>query len=210
VLDVVVALEWRGYPLDVLDDGLRGRIDAALHQHRIGACRQVAQTLGHDRLGDDGRRGRAVASDVVGLGRRLLEHLGAHVLEVVLELDLLGHRDAVVGDGRRAPLLVDGHVAAARTECDPHRVGEGIDTGLQLPTRLGIKDEILSGHGFRVLLRRTAISYQLSAISYQPYALTALRLARSPRPFAGETCETQTIRLSSARVAPRMLATPVR
>ena len=52
--------------------------------------------------------------------------------------------------------------------------------------------------------------YQLSAISYQPYALTALRLARSPRPFAGETCETQTIRLSSARVAPRMLATPVR
>ena len=32
----------------------------------------------------------------------LLHHLRAHVLELVLELDLLGDGDAVLGDGRRA------------------------------------------------------------------------------------------------------------
>src|SRR5215471_7621618 len=87
-----------------------------------------------------------VACYVVGLGRRLLEHLGAHVLEVVFELDLLGDGDAVVGDRGRAPLLVDGHVAAARAEGNSDGVGEGVNTRLQLATRLGIENEVLSGH----------------------------------------------------------------
>jgi hypothetical protein len=67
-----------------------------------------------DRLGEHRGGGGAVAGHVVGLGRRLLQELGAHVGEVVVELDLLGDRDAVVGDGRGAELLVEGDVAALR------------------------------------------------------------------------------------------------
>ena len=123
-----------------------GGVDAALHQHRVGAGGQVAQAFGDDRLGQHGRGGGAVAGDVVGLGGGLLEHLGAHVLEVVLELDLLGDGHAVVGDGGRAPLLVDGHVAAARAEGDLDGVGEGVDADLELSARLGVENEIFSGH----------------------------------------------------------------
>ena len=148
MLDVVVALDRRGLLLDLVDDGGGRGVDAALHQHRVGAGGQVAQTFGDDRLGEHGRGGRAVAGDVVGLGRRLLEHLGAHVLEVVLELDLLGDGDAVVGDRGRAPLLVDGDVAAAWAEGDLDGVGEGVDAGLELAARLGVENEILGGHVF--------------------------------------------------------------
>ena len=72
------------------------------------------RALGVDRLRQHGGGGGAVAGDVGGLGGDLLHHLRAHVLEPVLELDLLGDGDAVLGDRRRAPLLLDDDVAAAR------------------------------------------------------------------------------------------------
>ena len=96
------------------DDGLGGLVEAALHLHRVGAGGDVLQTLVHDRLGQHGGGGGAVAGDVVGLGRGFLEKLRAHVLERIVELDVLGDGDAVVGDGRRAVLLVEGDVAALR------------------------------------------------------------------------------------------------
>ena len=58
----------------------------------------------------------AVAGNVLGLGRRFLEQLRAHVLERVVELDVLGDGHAVVGDGGRAVLLVERDVAALGAE----------------------------------------------------------------------------------------------
>ena len=47
-------------------------------------------------------------------------HLRAHVLEFVLELDLLGHRNAVLGDGRGAERALEHDVADRRTRhCRP-------------------------------------------------------------------------------------------
>ena len=60
----------------------------------------AAEALVEDGLGEDGGGGGAVAGDVGGLGGDLLDHLGAHVLVLVLQLDLLGDGDAVLGDGR--------------------------------------------------------------------------------------------------------------
>ena len=51
----------------------------------------------------------------------------AHVLELVLDLDLLGDGDAVLGDARRAKGLLEQHVAALGTERDPDGVGEDVD-----------------------------------------------------------------------------------
>ena len=53
-------------------------------------------------LSEDGCRGGAVSGNVRGLGCDLLYHLRAHVLELVLKLDFLGNRYAVLGDERRA------------------------------------------------------------------------------------------------------------
>jgi hypothetical protein len=51
----------------------------------------------------------------------------AHVLELVLEFDLLGDGDAVLGDARRAERLVNDNIAALGTKRDLHRVGEDVD-----------------------------------------------------------------------------------
>jgi len=72
----------------------------------------------HQSLGQhSGRRG-PVTGDIVGLGRHLLGQLSAEVFVRVVELDFAGHRDAIIGDGRRTPLLVQHDVAALRTEGD--------------------------------------------------------------------------------------------
>ena len=77
---------------------------------RVGAGRHVPQALADHRLGQHGGGGGAVAGHVVGLGRDLLDQLGAEVLVRVGELDLLGDRHAVVGDQR-----------ARRTSCRGRR-----------------------------------------------------------------------------------------
>ena len=72
----------------------------------------------HDRLGEHGGGGGAVAGRVVGLLGDLAHHLGAHVLELVLELDLLGDGDAVLGDAgsadRKSTRLNSSHIAVSR------------------------------------------------------------------------------------------------
>ena len=73
-------------------------IGLAAGRHRLGA-------FADDRLRQHGRGGGAVAGDVGGLGGDLLHHLRAHVLELVLELDLLGDGHAVLGDARGAEAI---------------------------------------------------------------------------------------------------------
>ncbi len=115
--------------LERLDDALDRLVDAALDLHRVVARRDELAALAVDGLREDGRRRRAVAGDVAGLGRDLAHHLRAHVLEAVLELDLLGDGHAVLGDRRRAEALLDDDVAALGAERDLHRVGQRVDAG---------------------------------------------------------------------------------
>src|SRR5262249_23757691 len=76
---------------------------------------------------EHGRRGRAVAGEVTGLDRDLLDHLRAHVLELVGELDFLRDGHAVLGDAGCTERLVEHHVAALGAERDAHRVREDVD-----------------------------------------------------------------------------------
>jgi hypothetical protein len=68
-----------------------------------------------------------VAGDVRRLARDFADHLRAHVLERVLEVDFLGDGDAVLGDGGGAELLVEDDVASFGAEGHLDRIGEGID-----------------------------------------------------------------------------------
>ena len=118
--------------LELVDDRLDGLLDAALEAHRVVARGHHLRALGEDRAREHGRGGGAVAGDVGGLGGDLLHHLRAHVLELVLELDLLGDRDAVLGDVRRAEGLLEDDVAAAGAERDGDGVGEDVDAAQDL------------------------------------------------------------------------------
>src|SRR4029450_9462928 len=74
-----------------------------------------------------GRRRRAVTGDVRRLAGDFAHHLRAHVLERILQLDLLGDGDAVLGDRGGAELLVEDDVAPLGAERDLDRVGELVD-----------------------------------------------------------------------------------
>ena len=120
-------------------------LDALLQDHRVRAGRHVAQALAHHRPREHGRGRGAVTGDVVGLLGDFLDQLGADLLVRVLEVDLLGDRDAVVRDRGCAPLLLEDDVAALRAERDADGVGELVHARLERPTGvLGVGD--LLGH----------------------------------------------------------------
>src|SRR5215216_3683813 len=128
------------------DDRCDRAIDAALERHRVHAAGDVSESFTHDRLSEHGGRRGAVAGDVRRLGRDFLHHLRAHVLERVGQLDLLRDGDAVLGDRRRAELLVDDDVPAFRAEGDLHRVGELVDAALECRAGVTVELEIFRCH----------------------------------------------------------------
>ena len=99
-----------------------------------------------DRLGENGGGGGAVAGDVGGLGSDLAHHLGAHVLELVLELDLLGDGDAVLGDAGSAERLLEHDVAALGAERHLDGVGENVDAAQHLLARVLAKLDVFGSH----------------------------------------------------------------
>src|SRR3954449_1080601 len=121
----------RGDLLGVLDEvgdhGFHRHVDTALEVHRVHAGGNRLGAFAHDRLGQHGGGGGAVAGRVGRLGGHFAHHLGAHVLELVVKLDFLGDGDAVLGDAGGAERLVEHDVAALGTERDLHRVVENVD-----------------------------------------------------------------------------------
>ena len=85
--------------LQVLDDRLHGLVDAAANGRGIAPRGHVPQPFLEDRPGQHGGRGGAVAGNVGGLRGDLVDQLGAHILEAVVQLHLLADRDAVFGHG---------------------------------------------------------------------------------------------------------------
>jgi hypothetical protein len=95
-------------------------------------------------LSDDGVSencccGRSVTRLIAGLLRDLADHLGAHILELVGELDLLGDGDPVLGDARRAERLVEDDVAALGTERHPHRMSKNVNAAQHPVAGIGLE-----------------------------------------------------------------------
>ncbi|MNN21662.1 hypothetical protein D3C81_1349920 [compost metagenome] len=138
---------------DRLGDGLHfvqghgdGLVDAALQVHRVHAGGDGLKALLHDGLSQDGGGGGAVARVVVRLGGDFADHLGAHVLEGVFQLDLFGDRDAVLGRARGAEGLLDHDVAALRTERHLDGVSQDVDALQHLVAGVGVEFYDLSSH----------------------------------------------------------------
>ncbi len=157
--DLLLGLDVLGELGQLVGDGGDGGLDAPLEGHRVGTGRDVAQALTDQRLGQDGRRRRAVTGHVVGLLGDLLDQLSADLLVRVLELDLLGDAHTIVGDGGRAPLLLEDDVAALRAERHLDGVGEDVHAPLETAARLLVERDNL-GHSalssWTLTIRRAA------------------------------------------------------
>ena len=144
--DFLVRLDLLGALLEVGDDGFDRLLDAALQVHRVHAGGNRLRAFAHDGVGQDGGGGGAVAGRVVGLGGDFAHHLGAHVLELVGELDFLGDRHAVLGRARGAEALLDDDVAALGAQRHLHRVGENVDAAEQSLARVGAEFYVFGCH----------------------------------------------------------------
>src|SRR5690606_14755958 len=83
--------------LQLVHGGAHGLVDAALEVHRVHAGGNGLGAFADQGLGQHGGGGGAVAGVVGGLGRDFLDHLRAHVLELVGQFDFLGDGHAVLG-----------------------------------------------------------------------------------------------------------------
>ena len=129
--DVVGVLDLLAVGLDGLDRLGDCLAHAAADVHRVCTGGDILHALGDHGLCQNGCGGGAVACCVVGLGCDLTHQLCAHVLELVLQLDLLRDGDTIVGDDRGAELLAQHHVAALGAKGDLHGICQRVNTGAQ-------------------------------------------------------------------------------
>ena len=108
----------------------------------------VPEPVADDRLRQQGRGGGAVTRHVVGRRGDLAHELGALVLEDVLDLDLAGDGDAVVGDGGSAELLVENDVAPLGAEGHLDGVRDGVNAVLKRATGVLFVLQLLVSHLF--------------------------------------------------------------
>ncbi len=117
----VLVVDLLSQSVELTDDLLDRLLDAAGQGHGIGAGGDALEAFAVNGLGENGGGSGAVAGHVAGLAGRFFDQLGAHVLVGVLQLDFLGHGDAVLGNVRTSPTFVDNRIAAARSQGAAHR-----------------------------------------------------------------------------------------
>ena len=140
-----------GLFFQLLDQGGDGLVDATLQVHRVHAGGHVLHALTDDGLGQHGGGGGAVTGVVAGARSHFLDQLGAHVGLLVLQLDFLGHRDTVLGDGGGAEGTLQHHVAALGAEGDLDGVGQDVDAFDQLGTGFVAEIDLFCCHVWKLL-----------------------------------------------------------
>ena len=130
------------------------RRDSAVELSRIRAGSSVPQAFEGLRLGQQRRGGGTVTGDIVGFHRNGFHQLRTKVFERFRQVDVTRDGHAVVGDQRAAECLVQHHVATTWAEGDLDGIGERVDAGLQVLTRLLIKSNEFCHSGLLLLTFR--------------------------------------------------------
>ena len=142
-----VALGGLGRSLERGHHRRHGKVDALAQIDGFHAALIRLDAALDQRVGEHDGRGGAVAGDLVGLHRHFADHLRAHVLETVVQLDLGGDADAVAGHHRRADRPVDHGVHAFGAERRLDGGGQPEDATGERAAGLGIVKHDL-GHEF--------------------------------------------------------------
>ena len=167
--------------LDGLHSGGNSLAHAAADIHGVGTGGNVLHTLVDHGLCQHGSGGGAIACGIVGLGCNFTHQLCAHVLELVLQLDLFCNGNAIVGDDRCAELFAQHHIAALGAEGDLDGVSQGINTSAQcLASVLALLD--LLCHNKSLLYNANSIEKGKLSLPQQPKYRSGARWCTLRRP----------------------------
>src|SRR4029453_10905866 len=147
VADLFLGFDFLGRGEQFFDDCLNSLLDTALEGQGVGAGGNVAQAFLHQCLGENRSGGGTVASDVIRLLGNFLDQLSTDLLVRIVQLDLLGDGNTIVGDRGGAPLLFEDDVASTRAEGDLDGVGEDVQASLEAAACLFIKCNDLGHNG---------------------------------------------------------------
>src|SRR5690606_33495950 len=164
--------------LQLGDRGGDRLVDAALEVHRVHAGGDRLHALADEGLGQHGRGGGAVTGVVGGLGSGFLDHLRAHVLELVLQFDLLRHGRAGLGDGRGAEARVEHGVAALRAQGCLDGICEDVHAAHHLGARVLTETDFLGSH--LVQLRKKLVDW-MSGIAGRQARVAKMSSSRTTR-----------------------------
>src|SRR5208282_5938303 len=128
------------------DGDLDSTVDAALQIDCARTSSNVANALGKDRIGENRGGAGAITDGIASALSGLPDHLSAEIFAGILELDLLGDRDAVVTDHRQAEALLDQDALALGTERDPDGVGQRLRTTKETFPSLRLEMQFLVRH----------------------------------------------------------------
>ena len=132
--------------LQFRNGGFHRLVDPALEVHRVHAGGHILHAFGDDRLCEHGSGGGAVAGHIGSLAGHFLHHLRAHVLELVLQLDLLRHRHPILGDGGGAEAALEHHIAAFGTQGHLDRIGQNVYARDDAMTGVLVKLDVFCCH----------------------------------------------------------------
>ena len=118
LLDVFLALDLGAHLLDGINSSIGCLLHSLAEHDRVGTCCQVLHAFVDHCLSKNSSGCGSVTSNVVGLGSSLTNQLCAHVLELILKLDLFCNGNTIICDGRCAVALVQNNVASLRSQCN--------------------------------------------------------------------------------------------
>lgn len=107
-------------------DSLNGSHEASANFNRVGAVSHPVESSLGNRPSKDSSRGRSISGLFVGIVGHVLNQPGAHVLELVLQVNGLGDGDTILGDLGTAPARLNDHVAALENNPTWRRVTFGV------------------------------------------------------------------------------------
>ena len=123
----MLALDGDSLLVETNDDLINSSLDSASQVHGVHAGGDGLAALLEDEASEDSGGGGTITSLVVNLGGNLLDEGGTNVVVAILELDILGDSDTILGDLWHAKSAVEDDVAATGSKGNLNGIGESVD-----------------------------------------------------------------------------------
>ena len=122
--NVILALHFMTHLVQFFNGSLGSLVDTATNANRVSTGSNVLHPSVNDGLRQNGCRRRTVTGVVIGLGSNFRNEFGTHVLKVIFQFNVLGDRNPIVSNRRRAIALFQNNVATLRTDRRLNRIGQ--------------------------------------------------------------------------------------